>query len=99
MSNNKVEQNVIDDKLLVDAILDEMLPADAEGLRAAGEPSLVDLSPGIQSLILSFKQIGRIENLVGLDNLTKLCLDNNKIEVRIKIEVYVSQFQLSTLNM
>ena len=31
-------------------------------------------------LVLSFKHIVRIENLVGFQSLTKLCLDNNQIE-------------------
>ena len=30
--------------------------------------------------MLSFKGLGRIENLVGFDRLTSLCLDNNAIE-------------------
>ena len=72
--------SVIDDKLLIDALLDEKPAAEAEALRATGEPSLVELAPDVKSLILSFKGIGRIENLVGFENLTKLCLDNNNIE-------------------
>jgi hypothetical protein len=75
-----VDMQVIDDKLLVDAVLDEKPPAEAESLRAEGDPSLVVLAPDVSSLILSFKSIGRIENLVGFENLTKLCLDNNNIE-------------------
>ena len=77
---NVVEMQVIDDKLLVDAVLDEKPSQEAEAIRADGDPSLVELAPDVSSLILSFKKIGRIENLVGFENLTKLCLDNNNIE-------------------
>jgi len=38
------------------------------------------IAPNAQSLILSFKKIIRIENLIGFDSLIKLCLDNNNIE-------------------
>lgn len=79
-SASKAEMSVIDDKLLVDGILADKSPVEAEVLRANGEPNLVDLSPSVWSLTLSFKKIGRIENLVGFDALTKLCLDNNSIE-------------------
>lgn len=75
-----VDMQVVDDKLLVDAVLDEKPPAEAEAMRAEGDPSLVELAPEVSSLILSFRKIGRIENLVGFENLTKLCLDNNNIE-------------------
>lgn len=34
----------------------------------------------VSTLLMSFRRIGRIENLVGLTHLTKLCLDNNHIE-------------------
>ena len=80
MSITKVEMQVIDDKLLIDSILNVMNPNEAESLRGQGEPNLVDIAPAVSSLILSFKGIGRIENLVGFDNLVKLCLDNNSVE-------------------
>ena len=76
----EVDLSVIDDKLLAEAILDEKSAAEAEGIRAAGEPNLVELGPVCSSLVLSFKNIGRIENLIGFDNLLKLYLDNNQIE-------------------
>lgn len=87
---DKVSTSVIDDKLLVDAVLAEKPAAEAEALRASGEPSLVELAPDVKSLILSFKQIGRIENLVGFENLTKLCLDNNSIEEIVALESLVN---------
>ena len=76
----EVDLAVIDDKLLGAAILYEVSAAEAEGIRAAGEPNLVELSPACSTLVLSFKNIGRIENLIGFDNLLKLYLDNNQIE-------------------
>ncbi len=65
---------------MMHSLLSEKGSAEAEGLRANGEPNLVDLATRISSLILSFKGIGRIENMIGFDNLTKLCMDNNTIE-------------------
>jgi hypothetical protein len=55
MSSTKIEMQVIDDKLLVDSILDDKLPAEAEALRVNGEPNLVDLAPSVDKLVLSFK--------------------------------------------
>jgi len=71
---------VIEDKLLLEGILDEKLVKENDLSRINGEFNLVELAPTVQSLSLSFKRIGRIENLVGFDNLVKLCLDNNFIE-------------------
>ncbi len=75
-----MELQVIDDKLLLDSIINVMPAGEAESVRSAGEANLVDIAPNVKSLVLSFKGIGRIENLVGFDNLLKLCLDNNSIE-------------------
>jgi hypothetical protein len=76
----KVEIQVIEDKLLLEGVLDEKLVKENDISRINGEFNLVELAPTVQSLSLSFKRIGRIENLVGFDNLVKLCLDNNFIE-------------------
>lgn len=76
----KVEIQVIEDKLLLEGVLDEKLVKENDLSRINGEFNLVELAPTVQSLSLSFKRIGRIENLVGFDNLIKLCLDNNFIE-------------------
>jgi Leucine-rich repeat (LRR) protein len=76
----KVEIQVIEDKLLLEGVLDEKLVKENDLSRINGEFNLVELAPTVQSLSLSFKRIGRIENLVGFDNLVKLCLDNNFIE-------------------
>ncbi|KAJ1433675.1 protein phosphatase 1 [Ochromonadaceae sp. CCMP2298] len=76
----KVEVQVIEDKLLLEGVLDEKLVKENDLSRINGEYNLVELAPTVQSLSLSFKRIGRIENLVGFDNLVKLCLDNNFIE-------------------
>jgi Leucine-rich repeat (LRR) protein len=77
---HKVEIQVIEDKLLLEGVLDEKLVKENDLSRINGEFNLVELAPTVQSLSLSFKRIGRIENLVGFDNLVKLCLDNNFIE-------------------
>jgi Leucine-rich repeat (LRR) protein len=76
----KVEIQVIEDKLLLEGVLDEKLVKENDLSRINGEFNLVELAPTVESLSLSFKRIGRIENLVGFDNLVKLCLDNNFIE-------------------
>lgn len=77
----KIEIQVIEDKLLLEGIVDEKLTKDTEAIKGNGEQqNLVGLAPEVQSLALSFKRIGRIENLVGFDSLIKLCLDNNYIE-------------------
>jgi len=77
---SKEERNVIDDQLLVGGVLADKSAAETEALYAGGEPNLVDLAPSVTTLTLSFKKIGRIENLVGFNVLTKLCLDNNNID-------------------
>lgn len=78
-SKNKVEVQVIDEKLLILGIkaYDKDL-TDSELARQT-EVNLVEAAPQSKHLILSFKNIGRIENLVGFNNLQKLCLDNNLI--------------------
>lgn len=87
---NVVDMQVIDDKLLVDAVLDEKPPQEAEAMRADGDPSLVEMAPDVSSLMLSFRKIGRIENLVGFENLTKLCLDNNNVEEIVNLGTLTS---------
>ncbi len=65
---------VINDSMLIEGIKFKKSDNSNE------DPSLVDLAPTSETLTLSFKSIGKIENLVGFDNLTKLCIDNNLIE-------------------
>jgi len=79
VSRNKVEVQVIDEKLLVVGIraLDKDL-TESELARQT-DINLVEEAPLSSQLTLSFKNIGRIENLVGFHNLAKLCLDNNLI--------------------
>ena len=43
------------------------------------DSSVVELATVAETLTLSFQNIGTIDNLVGFDMLTKLCLDNNFI--------------------
>ena len=76
----KVEIQVIDDKLLAEGI--NTANADTGGV---GEVNLVEMAPSALKLTMSFKNIGRIENLVGFDKLEKLCLDNNLIEEIINL--------------
>ena len=78
-ARNKVEVQVIDEKLLIVGIraLDKDL-TETEIARQQ-EVNLVEAAPQSKQLTLSFKNIGRIENLVGFHNLAKLCLDNNLI--------------------
>jgi hypothetical protein len=47
--------------------------------------NIVEASAVVESLAISFRKIGRIENLVGFDKLTKLCLDNNLIDSIINL--------------
>ena len=73
----KVDIQVIDDKLLAEGLI--VANADSEA-PYTGEINLVDVAPSALKLAMSFKNIGRIENLVGFDKLEKLCLDNNLLE-------------------
>lgn len=78
--SQKTEVQVIDDRMLIEGILDERLVSETDVSRINGEFNLVELSPTVESLSLSFKKIFRIENLIGFESLVKLCLDNNFIE-------------------
>lgn len=71
---------VIDDAMLIEGII--VMDKSHQTKIAANESiNVVDLAPNAENLVLSFKSIVKIENLVGFENLTKLCLDNNSIEV------------------
>mmetsp|Transcript_13528 Transcript_13528/g.20320 ORF Transcript_13528/g.20320 Transcript_13528/m.20320 type:complete len:530 (+) Transcript_13528:120-1709(+) len=85
-SGKKAEIQVIDDKLLVEGITVKK----TESGERRGELTLVDMCPIASSLVLSFRSIGRIENLVGLESLVKLCLDNNQIKEIINLEHLVN---------
>jgi len=75
---------VIDDAMLMDGIvLDKFKRAEVEANEAIG---VVDVAPTADTLLLSFKSIAKIENLVGLENLVKLCLDNNSIDEICNLE-------------
>lgn len=75
----KLEIQVIDDKLLIEGILDERNGTEgSDPLR--NDFNLVEIAPTVEKITLSFKRIGRIENLMGFDKIVKLCLDNNYIE-------------------
>jgi Leucine-rich repeat (LRR) protein len=73
----KVEIQVIDDRLLAEGLITANADSDSPN---TGEINLVDIAPSAIKLSMSFKNIGRIENLVGFDHLEKLCLDNNLLE-------------------
>jgi hypothetical protein len=85
-SAKKQEVSVIDDKLLVEGITVEK----TESGERRGELTLVDMCPIASSLVLSFRNIGKIENLVGLESLVKLCLDNNQIKDIINLDHLVN---------
>ncbi len=76
----KVEIQVIDDRMLIEGVLDGKLLNENDAQRVNGELNLVELAPTVEVLTLSFKRIAMIENLVGFEKLVKLCLDNNYIE-------------------
>lgn len=87
-SFKKQEIQVVDDKLLLEGIL---ISTPKSGSNATkGDLSLVDLAPTTEVLTMSFKNIGRIENLVGFENLTKLCLDNNCIQEIVNLDHLVN---------
>lgn len=75
-SMSKLDLKVIDDQLLLGGIRGKGKLAE----NINEESSIVEVAPIAESLILSYQSICKIENLVGFDNLTKLCLDNNAIE-------------------
>lgn len=58
--------------------MDDRGGAENDPLR--GEINLVEIAPTVEKITLSFKRIGRIENLMGFEKIVKLCLDNNYIE-------------------
>jgi len=90
MSSNfkKQEIQVIDDKLLLEGIIISAPKTGANAIK--GDLSLVELAPITEVLTMSFKNIGRIENLVGFENLTKLCLDNNCIQEIVNLDHLVN---------
>lgn len=73
----KLEIQVIDDKLLIEGILDDKASTETSD---PSQINLVVIAPTVEKITLSFKRIGRIENLMGFEKLVKLCLDNNYIE-------------------
>lgn len=76
----KVEIQVIDDRMLIEGVLDGKMLSETDASRVHGEFNLVELAPTVDCLTLSFKRIAMIENLIGFECLVKLCLDNNYIE-------------------
>jgi Leucine-rich repeat (LRR) protein len=86
-SSKKTDIQVIDDKLLVEGITVQKNESTAADRR---ELTLVDMCPIAHTLILSFRNIGKIENLVGLQSLVKLCLDNNQIKEIINLDHLVN---------
>lgn len=81
---SKEELNIIDDKLLVDGIYGVI--QHNPDVPARSDANLVDLAPKANFLCLSFRLIGKIENIVGFSALTKLCLDNNRIKDIVNLE-------------
>eukprot|EP00128_Syssomonas_multiformis_P005692 Colp12_sorted_trinity150504_noHs@16626 len=87
------EPTVIDDTLLLKAISEQATGETAEMLKR--DKDSVDYAD-IKSLRLDFKNILKIDNLWGFQNLTKLQLDNNVIE---KIENLDSLVNLEWLDL
>lgn len=73
----KIDVQVIDDKLISEGLMVANIGITS---KQYGETNLLDVAPSALRLSISFKNIGRIENLVGFDRLEKLCLDNNLLE-------------------
>jgi hypothetical protein len=86
----KLEIQVIDDKLLIEGILDDRAVGDSSDQTRANEINLVIIAPTVEKITLSFKRIGRIENLMGFEKIVKLCLDNNFIEEILNLNQLVS---------
>mmetsp|Transcript_23590 Transcript_23590/g.49132 ORF Transcript_23590/g.49132 Transcript_23590/m.49132 type:complete len:522 (+) Transcript_23590:162-1727(+) len=75
MPNNENDDiAVIDEELIQHALVDSADPS------AGGAISLAAMVSEATSLRLSFKNIKKIDNLAGFENLTSLCLDNNVID-------------------
>jgi hypothetical protein len=90
-SSKKVDIQVIDDKLLVEGItVKKTESSSGSSTSDRRDLTLVDMCPIAHTLILSFRNIGKIENLVGLQSLVKLCLDNNRIKEIINLENLVN---------
>lgn len=74
------EVSVIDDKLLLDGVCEAESYTNEKNSAILRLKNLVEVSTSAEALVLSFKSIRNIENIIGFDKLIKLCLDNNIIE-------------------
>lgn len=103
-------ENVVDEKLIRDCIfLPRTTVTDEDRLRIVGnreEALLEDKTQHeiknmelhrVETLIISFRRIGRIENMYGLGGLTELCLDNNHIK-RIENIGHLTKLQILNLS-
>lgn len=89
--SKKTDIQVIDDKLLVEGItIKKNESSSSSSSSDRRDLTLVDMCPIAHTLILSFRNIGKIENLVGLQSLVKLCLDNNQIREIINLDHLVN---------
>jgi hypothetical protein len=87
-AESKADLNIIDDKLLIEGLLS--VAQHNPDIPQRTDSNLVDLAPKAKFLSLSFRSIGKIENVVGFTGLTKLCLDNNKIKDIINLDTLVT---------
>ena len=76
-----IRVQVIDERMLFETLK----KSDKEKLKdkdfsSEKQDDIINLITEASSLILSYKNIMKIENLIGFEKLTKLCLDNNSIE-------------------
>ena len=69
-----IEVQVIDDKLLLEGICEAESYVNEKVAAQLKTKNLVEVSPGAEALVLSFKRIGKVENVIGFDKITKLCL-------------------------
>ena len=86
MNAAKKERAVIDEGLIRQSVLEDRAAERESNAPTSGAGALQDDDEGrvefedVRSMVLSFKNIVRIENLQGFEGLTRLQLDNNFLE-------------------
>lgn len=86
MNAAKKERAVIDEGLIRQSVLEDRAAERESNAPTSGAGALPDDEEGrvdfedVRSLVLSFKNVVRIENLQGFEGLTRLQLDNNFLE-------------------
>ena len=88
-----IKTKVVDENLLLEGLhKHELHKADESKAEYKLDETndIINLIPNATILLLSFKNISKIENLVGFTKLTKLCLDNNNIETITNLSLLVN---------